>query len=371
MNNSNMIEIERISTNKGCSRCESLPAPIPEQGTLFIAPPVAPTSNAIMGYLKQMGMDYYTLHEGIFAVRFKCEQLNRLCNEFLVEVSELELKDTKCLILADKEELTFHHLTQMQPLQSILARVQGKWLFETLQEKRVYSHFQPIVEAGNPSSVFAYECLARGKSADGEVISPVIMFDIAAKADLLFNLDRACRMSAIEGCVKFGLKENIFINFTPGTIYNPEYCLQTTMRAINKAGISPEQIIFEVVETEKITNVEHLLSILEYYRKNGFKVALDDLGAGYSSLNLLTRLKPDFVKIDMELIRNVDSDPYKAVITENLINMARELGTRTITEGVETLEEWNWVRNKGADYVQGFLFARPAAPPESIHVPAE
>ncbi len=364
-----MISIPSPKSHTGCSRCERLPDLIPEKGTLYLAPPVIHTSNEIVNYLKQMNMNFETLYEGIFTTRFEREQLNRLCNDFLVNISELELRDTKSLILADGEELTFHNLTQMQPLQSIVARVQGKWLFDTLEENRIVTYFHPIVEADNPSSVFAYECLARGKTEEGELINPGKMFDIAVKADLLFNLDRACRLAAITGCVRHNIKKNIFINFAPGTIYNPEYCLQTTMKAIRNAGISPEQIIFEVVETERITNVNHLLTILDYYRKNGFKVALDDLGAGYSSLNLLNKLKPDFVKLDMELIRNVDEDPYKAVITENIINMARKLGAKTITEGVETIGEWRWVKNNGADYVQGFLFARPAAPPEKVRIP--
>lgn len=329
------------------------------------------TSREIRGYLNQMGLEYAEPYDGIFRVRFERASLGRLCSEFLSHVSKLEQKDTRALILADGEELMIHHLTKMEPLDSVVARTRGEWLFEMLDGERIHTHFHPIVDTADPSRIFAYECLARGIGESGESIPPGIMFDIAQTADLQFNLDRVCRLAAIQGCVEHGLDKTIFVNFNPGTIYNPEHCLETTMRAIGKAGLTPDKIVFEVVESEKIQDIEHLLSILSYYRENGFRTALDDLGAGYSSLNLLTRLKPDFVKLDMELIRDVDTDPYKAVITENLINMARLLGAKTIAEGVETVDEWRWVREKGADYIQGFLFAKPAAPPEPVRIPQE
>lgn len=353
----------------GCARCERLPDQLPESGTLYLAPPMIHTANEIRGYFESIGLEYSEPYEGIFAARFHPKELGRLCNEFLCNVSELELKDSKALILATDETLHIHHLTQMQPLQSIVSRVRGEWLFEVLDEGRIYSHFHPIVEANNPASVFGYECLARAKSEDGENIRPDIMFDIARQTDMLFHLDRACRLAAINGCIEHNLNKSIFVNFNPATIYNPLYCLQTTMEAIHAANLSPDQIVFEVVESEEVRDVDHLLGILNYYRDNGFKVALDDLGAGFSSLNLLSRLKPDFVKLDINLIRDVDTNRYTSVITENLLTMAQKLDIKTIAEGVETVGEWRWLADHGADYIQGFLFAKPAAPPEAVTVP--
>lgn len=353
----------------GCSRCERIPAPLPESGFLYLAPPMIHTTREFLGYFEQMGLEYAEPYDGVFRVRFKRSELRRLCNDFLSNAGALELHDTKALVLAENERITVRHLTRMEPLESVVAKTQGEWLFEMLGGDRVYSHFHPIVEAGDPEAVFAYECLARATTEDGKRLNPDTMFGIARKTDMLFNLDRACRLAAIRGCIEHGLDKTIFVNFTPGTIYNPEHCLQTTMQAIMQAGLSPEQVVFEVVESEEIADIDHLLNILNYYRDNGFRVALDDLGAGFSSLNLLTRLKPDFIKLDMELIRDVDSEPYKAVITENMIGMSHRLGVKTIAEGVETVGEWRWLLDKGADYIQGFLFAKPAAPPEPIRVP--
>lgn len=327
------------------------------------------TTRAFLDDFEQMGLEYTEPYDGIFRVDFGEGELRELCSEFLSSASKLELLDTKALVLSESETVSIHHLTRMEPLESIVAKTQAEWLFGLLNDERVYSNFHPIVETDNPETVFAYECLARATSQEGDIINPGTMFSIAHKTDMLFNLDRACRLAAIRGCVEHRLNKTIFVNFSPGTIYNPEHCLETTMQAIMQAGLSPEQVVFEVVESEEVADIDHLLGILKYYREHGFRVALDDLGAGFSSLNLLTRLQPDFIKVDMELIRDVNSDPYKAVITENILRMSRSLGVKTIAEGVETVEEWQWLKDKGADYIQGFLFAKPAAPPEPIRVP--
>jgi EAL domain-containing protein (putative c-di-GMP-specific phosphodiesterase class I) len=98
-------------------------------------------------------------------------------------------------------------------------------------------------------------------------------------------------------------------------------------------------------------------------------VALDDLGAGFSSLNLLTELRPDFVKMDMHLIRGVDQNDYKARILGSLIDLAHKLEIPVVAEGVETVAEWQWLRAAGADLVQGYLFAKPGAEPPLPVVP--
>jgi len=95
-----------------------------------------------------------------------------------------------------------------------------------------------------------------------------------------------------------------------------------------------------------------------------FAVALDDLGAGYSSLNMLSELRPDCVKLDMGLLRNVHADPVRSMVAANMLDLARALGIRSIGEGIESMEEFDWLAKNGADYAQGYLFARPANPPQ-------
>lgn len=179
----------------------------------------------------------------------------------------------------------------------------------------------------------------------------------------MFPLDRAARLRAIRGAVEAGLTGRIFINFNPTSVYDPAFCLRTTVAAIDRAGIEPGRVVFEIVESDE--SHPDLPRITRYYRDAGFGVALDDLGAGFGSLNLLTELKPDFVKLDMQLTRGVDLDPYKGAILLKPIEMAHKLGIETVAEGIETEAEYTWVRDHGVDYVQGYLIARPAYPPPS------
>jgi len=110
--------------------------------------------------------------------------------------------------------------------------------------------------------------------------------------------------------------------------------------------------------------------LLLEYRKAGFQVALDDVGAGYSSLKLLTKLRPDYIKIDMELIRNISEDRYKAQVVAKLLEMAHSLGIQTIAEGIESRKEWNWLKKHKVHFVQGYLFAKPEQRPPIPQVPA-
>jgi len=109
--------------------------------------------------------------------------------------------------------------------------------------------------------------------------------------------------------------------------------------------------------------VAHLVSILQTYRDAGFRIALDDLGAGFSSLDLLGKLRPDFIKLDRALLQDVESDRFKATIAQKLLETARALDIATVVEGIEHPGQWEWARDHGATYAQGFLFALPASPP--------
>lgn len=346
-----------------CERCETVPAALPTSGTLFIAPPLAHTQTTIRTYLRKADIEYNEPFPSILAIPLSGDKLHRLSLELTGTLSASELQDSKSLIVGEGVVPSLFELMQMQPLNILMGRVEGEWLLDMLRENRLVSHFQPIVSSANPSSVFAYECLLRGNEADGTIVYPNRIFGVATNADLLFQLDRAARITAVKSAARHNIRTKIFINFNPSSIYDPAYCLRTTLSAVQKAGISPEQIVFEVVESSEAHDVNHLVNIMSYYRDKGFGVALDDLGAGYSSLNLLTRLKPDYVKMDVQLIRDVDTDVYKAHIASKLLEMAQQLGIRTVAEGVETEAEWHWVREHGADYVQGYLFARPASPP--------
>lgn len=351
----------------GCTKCQGLPESPPSHGILYIAPPLAHSRVTLRRFLQHSGFTFLEPLPDIVGIALEPASLGRLASGLAGALTEGELRDSRCLVLPEGTLPALSDLMRMQSLQTFVGSVGGDWLREVLKNNRLESHFQPIVAAASPGTLFAYECLLRGRRVGGEMVSPYELFQAARRADLLFQLDLAARMAAIRGAVKHRLTSHVFINFNPTAIYDPNYCLRATTDAIRLGGIDPQQVVFEVTESDEVRDPEHLLNIFAYYRKHGFRVALDDLGAGYASLNLLTRLRPDFVKLDMQLIRGVDQDPYKAEVARMLLTMAQNLGVKTVAEGIETEAEWRWFREHGADYVQGYFFARPGSPPPSAY----
>ncbi len=346
-----------------CNRCSATPPAPSETGTLCLAPPLAHTQATIRNRLRAASIPFDDPAENVVTIPLEPGRLRTIVEVFAGMLSQAELVDTRSIVLEAGAVLGLADLGRMQPLTTLMARVSDAWLPEVLAEGRLTTHLQPIVVTERPREIFAHECLVRGIERDGSLISPGRLYQTARSAELMFQLDRAARLTAIRTAVSLNLETMLFINFNPTSIYDPAFCLQSTIAAIRESSIRPAQIVFEVVESEEIADPGHLRRIIDFYREAGFRVALDDLGAGFGSLNLLADLKPDFVKLDMQLIRGVDADPYKAAIVSKLLEMAQSLKIASIAEGIETEGEWDWVRRHGADYVQGYLFARPANPP--------
>lgn len=347
--------------SQSCSGCEVLPVRLPETGTLYIAPPLAHTSGLLKRALLQMGLEVTETIGGTLAVEVVAHHLSTIADTVTSNLTAPEIEATSALMMPRGATPTIPDFLRARPLTRLFAQVRGEWLSTLLAEDRLVTHFQPIVQSDDPASVFAYECLTRGIDNQGNLIYPNRLYPTATESGLLFHLDRATRIRAIRTAAEHGLRGQIFINFSPASIYNPAFCLRSTARVATDACVDPERVVFEVVETENVHDIEHLLAILAVYRDAGFKIALDDLGAGYSSLNLLHRLRPDFVKLDMELVRDVERDPIKATIAAKLLETASLIGIPSIAEGVETIAEWEWLRDHGAIYQQGYLFARPAS----------
>lgn len=223
------------------------------------------------------------------------------------------------------------------------------------------SHLQPIVDFHE--EIVGFEFLLR-PSPHGIDFHPYELFEIARRTGFHSFLDRAARISAIETSARLlpkGIKR--FINFLPSSIYNPKYCLTHTFEAIRRLDQNPEDYVFEVVETEQITDIAHLHTIFAEYREQGMQVALDDVGAGYSTLEMMSSLQPDYVKIDRNLISYCDQDPDKQRILADIISRAGVFGARLLAEGIERREEFLFCRSLGIDLGQGYLFGKPAAQP--------
>lgn len=216
--------------------------------------------------------------------------------------------------------------------------------------------FQPIVDTatGKP---FAYEALVRGADGSGaySVLSQVTDLN-------RYAFDQACRVKAIETAMAAGLMETgafLSINFLPNAVYSPVACIQLTLQTARKAALPLDRLIFEFTENEQMASPDHVATIIESYKQIGFKVAIDDFGAGHSGLDRFARFAPDEVKLDMELVRGIDTDVRRQAIVRAIVGLCADLDTLLIAEGIETPAEAATLRRLGVRYHQGYWYARP------------
>lgn len=214
--------------------------------------------------------------------------------------------------------------------------------------------YQPIVNVAD-RSVFAHEALVRGPQ--GESAMSVLN---RVTDENKYRFDQACRVKAIKGAARLGIQDSVSINFLPNAIYKPDVCIRTTLQAARVHGFPVDKIIFEVTEGERIEDGPWFAEILREYKRCGFKTAIDDFGAGYAGLKLLSDFQPDMIKIDMDLIRNVDRNSARQAIVKSLALLCKGMGILVIAEGVETPGERDFLQDAGIDLMQGYLFAKPA-----------
>jgi len=355
-----------LRERRTCMRCDTLPTPMNTGGDLHCWFPTSHVANKMRAMLSGLGLRTMPTVAAGVACAIPADALDRVVAAFQAQLSEMERADTRALLTPMGAAPVAEDLARVEPLSRFLAQASSQWLIELLEEQRLTSFFQPIVLASSPSTIYGHEALLRGLGVDGALIAPKQLFGTARDAGLLFQLDLTARRTAIACAHANALQGKLFINFAPSAIYDPASCLRSTVAAVDQTSIARTDVVFEIVETERAHDPQHLRKILDYYRNAGFRVALDDVGSGYSSLNLIHELRPDLLKLDMELIRGVDLDPYKARIVANLFDVAGALGIETLAEGIETEGELAWVMEHGATYLQGFLLARPAAAPMTV-----
>lgn len=216
--------------------------------------------------------------------------------------------------------------------------------------------FQPIVDVTD-ARIWGYEALVRGKNGEsaGQVMAQV-------NDTNRYAFDQACRVTAIQLAGE-KLDPNsdamLSINFMPNAVYEPKACIRATLAAASKAKFSLRRLMFEFTENEEFEDVEHIKHIISEYKKMGFTSAIDDFGAGFSGLGLLAKFQTDLIKLDMELVRDIDSSPSRQAIVGGVMAMCKLMNQMVLAEGVETEAEARTLSQAGVTLQQGYYFAKP------------
>lgn len=248
---------------------------------------------------------------------------------------------------------------------------QSSELQRILAEELLNTLLQPIYSLA-ARRIHGYEALSRGPS-NSPLHAPLALFSVARSAGRLSELEMACRQRA---CTSFSQQRcpgTLFLNVSPESLVEPGHQSGRTLQMLQQCGIAPAQVVIELTEQTPIEDFDLLDRALHHYRAMGFSIALDDLGAGYSSLRLWSELRPDIVKIDRHFIDGIHLDPLKREFVGSILQMARAARARVVAEGVELIEELQLLQQMGVDLVQGYLLGRPqeqAARTPLIELPA-
>ena len=223
-------------------------------------------------------------------------------------------------------------------------------LRSSLRERGVYIDYHPIVVT-DTREIFGYEALARGVMRS--LRSPEVMFEVAAEADLIWELSRLCRSRAIEGMrTRLRGDELLFLNVDPHDFADPDFNVIESSE--------PHRVVIEITERTAIKDYPKFREHLKRFRDVGYRFAVDDAGSGYAGLGSIANLEPDFIKLDMSLINCIDTNFIKQNLVETMVRFANDMGAKVIAEGVERAEEYATVKSLGVHLVQGFYLHRPS-----------
>lgn len=232
-------------------------------------------------------------------------------------------------------------------------------LDQILQGRLIQPVYQPIISLQcGTDAAYGYEALSRVPSQrwfDG----PLGLFDFAAEEGLTYSVDRLARERAIECCTGLSSGQKLFINITAQIMQDPTFTPGQTLLLLERYGLSPHHVVFEITERSSIEDFASAKKLLQHYRSQGYQIAIDDAGAGYSSLQSIVELKPDYIKIDRSLISGIHQDEMKGHLVHTFTELAKQMNISLVAEGIEEEAELQFVKELGVQYAQGYLLGRP------------
>jgi EAL domain-containing protein (putative c-di-GMP-specific phosphodiesterase class I) len=213
--------------------------------------------------------------------------------------------------------------------------------------------FQPIVDA-EAQEVVSFEALVRGPHGE-----PSSLVFAGVPHRCLQRFDRACRARAIHLAAGLNIRTRLNLNLVPNSGRHTRMNVHATLEASRAAGFPVENLVFEVSEAERVQHYARVGEVFKDYEECGFRTAIDDFGTGFSGLRMLAEYRPDYVKLDRDLIIDVHQDRVRQILVRGMTDICRQLSMEPIAEGVEKVEEYHWLREAGIRLFQGYYFARP------------
>lgn len=237
-------------------------------------------------------------------------------------------------------------------------------LNKIIQKQEIRTLFQPIIDIQH-NKTFAFEALNRPINTK-LFPNPDAFYEFVGRTNNVFLCECLCRNLSLqrfqERLTEELKNENpvVFINIHPNVLLDKNYHSGETRQLLTELGLQPQQVVFELTERSAVTDYDEFERVLNHYRAQGYRIAVDDVGSGYNSLKTLIFLKPEFIKIDRALIQSIDENIPQQQLLSVLLNYAEQSQTKVIAEGVERIEEYIYLKQAGVHYAQGFALGRPS-----------
>ena len=234
-------------------------------------------------------------------------------------------------------------------------------LQKIITQGSIVTYFQPIVNMQD-LDILGYEALTRGPEESG-FEDPELLFSYAENTNLILELERLCRRNALKSAQALRLDRRLFLNSSARAMLDSDFTPDHMAELVSELGLDKRNIVLEITERIAIQEWDTFKKVLRQFRNHGFKIAVDDIGAGYSSLQAIAELEPDFLKFDVSLVRNINESLIKRGLLETLVALSHKIKAQLIAEGVETKLEFQTLRSLGVSLGQGYFFASPALKP--------
>jgi len=226
-----------------------------------------------------------------------------------------------------------------------------------LEGKDIIPVYQPIVSLSD-GDIFGYEALSR-ISENFLEIKIENLFKFAGKLNKSWELETLCRKKALKNARDMDTQKRLFLNVNPNIIHDKEFKYGFTKRRLEKYGLNSENIVFEITERSAIANPETFFDTINHYKRQNYSIAIDDVGSGFSGLNTINEIRPNIIKLDMTLTRNIDNDEVKQHLCKAMVDFGKNAGIKVIAEGIETKEELKTLINLNVEFGQGFFLGVP------------
>lgn len=231
-------------------------------------------------------------------------------------------------------------------------------LMDLVKNEEIDTSYQPIFSLSD-SKIIGYEALSSSR-VDVEFHSTELLFSVANKLNMVTDLDRLCRLKAIDRSKGWlGDDEKLFLNTNPLAITDGPFDDGHFFRRLEENNLDPSKVVLEITERRAITHFDIFVKNINNLKREGIKIAIDDAGAGYASLNSIAELQPDYLKFDMVMVRDIDKNLIKQNLCQTILEMSNNINALMIAEGIETEAELGTVKKIGVHLGQGYFLSRP------------